>query len=63
MTHEIPKIFSIVQKVAMLYQGKIRIFGSPREVMASNDPVVSSFIRGTDDEVPKEFSEVSGKEQ
>ena len=47
VTHEIPRIFGIVQKVAMLYRGRIRFFGTPEAIQLSNDPVVAGFIRGT----------------
>jgi len=47
VTHQIPAAFSIVQKVAMLYQGAIQIVGEPKEVLASTDPVVARFIRGS----------------
>ena len=47
VTHEIPKVFDIVNKVAMLYEGKILTMGSPEEVMVSKDPVVQQFITGS----------------
>lgn len=47
VTHEIPRVFDIVNKVAMLYEGKILAMSSPEEVMASKDPVVQQFITGS----------------
>ena len=47
VTHEIPKVFDIVNRVAMLYEGKILTMGSPEEVMVSRDPVVQQFITGS----------------
>lgn len=47
VTHEIPRIFGVVQKVAMLHRGAVRIFGTPEEIATSKDPIVASFIRGT----------------
>lgn len=47
VTHEIPKTFNIVQKVAMLHEGKILISASPQEILSSNDPVVQQFITGS----------------
>jgi phospholipid/cholesterol/gamma-HCH transport system ATP-binding protein len=46
VSHEIPDIFSIVQKVALLHEGRIVVVQTPAEVMASQDPVVRQFIQG-----------------
>lgn len=46
VTHEIPAIFSIVDYIAMLYNGKIVFTGTPEEIKASPDPVVHQFIHG-----------------
>jgi phospholipid/cholesterol/gamma-HCH transport system ATP-binding protein len=46
VTHAVPEIFSVVQKVAMLHEGRICFFGTPEEITASNDPVVNEFIHG-----------------
>lgn len=47
VTHEIPKIFDIVQKVAMLHEGRILIVTSPQGILSSSDPVVQQFISGS----------------
>lgn len=44
VTHEIPAIFSLVDRVAMLYNGKIIAVGTPEEIKASKDPVIHQFI-------------------
>lgn len=46
VTHEIPSIFSIVDRVAMLYNGKIIGEGTPEEMEGSKDPVIHQFIHG-----------------
>ena len=46
VTHEIPAVFEIVQKVAMLHEGAILTVESPEEVLASKDPIVRQFITG-----------------
>lgn len=46
VTHQIPRIFDIVQKVAMLHDGAILITGSPEEILSSRHPVVQQFIHG-----------------
>ncbi|MCP4665455.1 MAG: ABC transporter ATP-binding protein [Deltaproteobacteria bacterium] len=44
VTHEIKNVFAIVDRVAMLHDGVIRVEGTPQEVMDSVDPVVRAFV-------------------
>ncbi len=44
VTHEIPRVFEIVGRVAMLHDGVVRAEGSPKEMISSSDPVVRSFV-------------------
>ena len=44
VTHEIPKIFSLVQKVAILNDGVIIDQGTPQEIQASPHAFVQQFI-------------------
>ncbi|MDY6880673.1 MAG: ATP-binding cassette domain-containing protein [Desulfatiglans sp.] len=44
VTHEIPEIFPIVDRIAMLHNGVIRAVGTPEELMSSEDQVVCSFV-------------------
>jgi phospholipid/cholesterol/gamma-HCH transport system ATP-binding protein len=53
VSHEIPGVFAIVQKVAFLHEGVIRFVGTPQEILATEDSVVRSFIRGS--MPPQEF--------
>jgi len=46
VSHEIPDIFFLVDKVAMLHEGKIAAFGTPLDIMRSTHPVVRQFITG-----------------
>jgi len=46
VTHEIPRVFEIVNKVAMLNKGVILVVGSPEDIVSSEDPIVRQFIRG-----------------
>lgn len=46
VTHEIPAIFSMVDRVAMLFDGKILAEGTPEEIETSGDPVIHQFIHG-----------------
>ena len=46
VTHEIPQIFPLVDKVAMLYNGKILAVGTPEELERSTNPIIHQFIHG-----------------
>jgi phospholipid/cholesterol/gamma-HCH transport system ATP-binding protein len=46
VSHEIPEIFRIATRVAVLHEGRIRQVGSPAEIEGSADPVVRQFIQG-----------------
>jgi phospholipid/cholesterol/gamma-HCH transport system ATP-binding protein len=46
ISHDMKSAFRISDRVAMLYDGVIRIDGTPDEVRASEDPVVKGFIEG-----------------
>lgn len=46
VTHEVPAIFSMVDRVAMLYDGKILASGTPEEIKMSKNPVIHQFIYG-----------------
>jgi len=49
VSHELSRVFQIVQKVAMLHDGIIRTVGTPEEILSSKDPIVRQFISGTID--------------
>jgi len=46
VSHEIPRIFEIVQKVAMLHEGRIVAVESPGPFCASPDPAIQRFVNG-----------------
>jgi phospholipid/cholesterol/gamma-HCH transport system ATP-binding protein len=46
VTHEIPEVFHIVEKVAMLHEGRIIAMEPPAQIQASNDPLIDQFIHG-----------------
>ncbi len=46
VTHEIPKVFAIVDRVIMLHQGLVRLEGTPTDFMESHDPVIRAFLNG-----------------
>ena len=47
VSHEIPEIFDIADKVAMLYRGEILEMGTADDIQHSTHPVVSQFINGS----------------
>ena len=49
VSHDLRSIFSVADRIAMLYQGKVRIDGTPDEIRASEDPVVRQFFSGDPD--------------
>jgi phospholipid/cholesterol/gamma-HCH transport system ATP-binding protein len=44
VTHEVPKIFEIVNKVVMLDEGRVIFAGTPEEILSSEDERVKNFI-------------------
>ena len=46
VSHEIPDVFYISQRIAMLDRGRILFQGTPDEIQGSTDPTIRQFIRG-----------------
>jgi phospholipid/cholesterol/gamma-HCH transport system ATP-binding protein len=46
VSHEIPEIFRIADRVAVLHEGRIRQVGPPGDIEGSTDPMVRQFIHG-----------------
>jgi len=47
ISHRIPQVFDIVQRVAMIYNGKAVIVDTPENILNSTHPLVCQFIRGS----------------
>ena len=47
VSHEIPRIFDIVQRVAMLHEGRIIAMETPERFCAPPDPVIRQFVNGS----------------
>jgi phospholipid/cholesterol/gamma-HCH transport system ATP-binding protein len=47
VSHEIPEIFDISHRVAVLFRGKIIESGTPQQILSSADPVVQQFVNGS----------------
>ena len=48
VSHDIPDVFHISQRIAMLDSGRIIFQGSPQEIQNSAEPMVQQFIQGQD---------------
>ncbi|MBI4538795.1 MAG: ATP-binding cassette domain-containing protein [Gemmatimonadetes bacterium] len=46
ITHDMEDAYRIADRIAMLYQGKVRFVGTSDEIRRSEDPVVRGFIEG-----------------
>ncbi len=49
VSHDMDSAFSIADRIAMLYQGRIIALGTPEELKRHDDPVVQQFISGNPD--------------
>lgn len=49
VSHDLRSIFSIADRVAMLYKGKVKALGTPDEIRQNPDPIVQQFITGEPD--------------
>ena len=45
VSHDVPEVFTIVQRVVFLHDGVVRSVGTPAEIMASQDAVVREFMQ------------------
>lgn len=44
VTHDIPSVHRIADRVGLLAEGRVRFLGTPQELLASNDPHVTNFM-------------------
>jgi phospholipid/cholesterol/gamma-HCH transport system ATP-binding protein len=49
VSHDLASIFSIADRIVMLYQGKVRLEGTPDEFRRCDDGIVQQFITGAAD--------------
>jgi phospholipid/cholesterol/gamma-HCH transport system ATP-binding protein len=49
VSHHLPSIFRISDRVAMIYGGRVGAVGTVEEIRASDDPVVRQFVEGRPD--------------
>jgi phospholipid/cholesterol/gamma-HCH transport system ATP-binding protein len=55
ITHDMRSMQAVGRRVAMLHKGRVYTSGTPVELMAATDPVVSRFVRGISDEKEHTF--------
>ncbi|MCD4677945.1 MAG: ATP-binding cassette domain-containing protein [Desulfobacula sp.] len=48
VSHDIPHIFNVAQRIAMLDDGVIKFEGSKRDILDSHSKILNAFIRGED---------------
>jgi phospholipid/cholesterol/gamma-HCH transport system ATP-binding protein len=46
VTHDMKSAYRVANRIAMLFDGRIRFVGTPAEIQAVDDPVVRAFIEG-----------------
>ena len=46
VSHDVPEVFEISDRVAFMHEGKIRLYGTVAEVMAADDEVFKRFLAG-----------------
>jgi ABC-type transporter Mla maintaining outer membrane lipid asymmetry ATPase subunit MlaF len=44
VSHDVRGSFRVADRVALLWQAKIRVVGRPEEILASQDPAVQQFL-------------------
>lgn len=47
ISHDIPEIYEVVDRIAFLFEGKIEAVGTPTEIVHSDDRIVRQFITGS----------------
>jgi phospholipid/cholesterol/gamma-HCH transport system ATP-binding protein len=45
VTHDLDTAFEVGDRIALLYDGKVRASATPADIMQSEDPVVRRFVR------------------
>jgi len=47
ISHDIPEIYDVVDRIAFLFEGVIEVVGTPEEIVHSDDRIVRQFITGS----------------
>ena len=46
VSHDVPKVFEISDRVAFMHKGKIKLYGSPEQVISADNEVFKRFFAG-----------------
>ncbi|HLI81877.1 MAG TPA: ATP-binding cassette domain-containing protein [Candidatus Binataceae bacterium] len=46
VSHDVPAVFEICDRVGFIHQGKMRLYGTPDEVTAARDEIFDQFLAG-----------------
>ena len=57
VTHDLQSAFKVADRMVMMHEGKVRLEGGPETFRASQDPVVSRFLKGEAN--PEELAEIN----
>ncbi len=57
VTHDMKSVFSIADRVAMLYEGRVLEVGAPDKIKTSKNPMIQQFITGNPDGPIKFFQQ------
>ena len=47
VSHDIPKIFNLADRIVVMHDGQAKVFNSSEEIQWSNDPVIHDFVQVT----------------
>jgi phospholipid/cholesterol/gamma-HCH transport system ATP-binding protein len=59
VSHDVPAVFEISDRVAFMHQGKVRLYGTVEQVMGANDEVFKRFLAGRAGAEEEELVEAS----
>lgn len=46
VSHDVPAVFEICDRVGFIHQGKMRLYGAPQEVTSAHDDIFDRFLAG-----------------
>lgn len=49
VSHDLSSIFSIADRIVMLYKGEVKLIGTPEDFRGAEDPIIQQFINGRAD--------------
>ncbi len=49
VSHDLRSIFDVADRIVMLYQGHVRLWGTPHDFRTSTDPIIEQFTNGRAD--------------